>query len=283
MSSLLSEFRCVCGQLLFRGFLNDSFLEIKCKRCKKVVSVSNLSPDNKTERYFLLYDSDGVVVDACSTEPTILGYTRKDLLGGKMGHIDLHVGEGSYDHFWDKAQMIRFDPHVTETFHKHKNGEFVCVQEHIRFQTVAEKSYALVSHEVVKKENGFMFQPTIVPNGITLSGPIAEINIDGFFTYVSNEFARELMYDIPDMIGKSFFYFCPEEIIKIFTQNFSSLLHDCRSFSVPHIELVKKDRMTAKYNLSFIATYQKDNSLRGFVVVSTLPISVDSLRPVPVL
>lgn len=32
----LKEYRCTCGKLLFKGFLADAVIEIKCKRCEKV-------------------------------------------------------------------------------------------------------------------------------------------------------------------------------------------------------------------------------------------------------
>jgi len=35
-NSLLKEYRCACGKLLFKGFLANAVIEIKCKRCEKV-------------------------------------------------------------------------------------------------------------------------------------------------------------------------------------------------------------------------------------------------------
>ncbi|MGB3988481.1 MAG: hypothetical protein WBK67_02185 [Minisyncoccales bacterium] len=32
----LSEYRCDCGKLLFKGALASSVVEVKCKRCGKI-------------------------------------------------------------------------------------------------------------------------------------------------------------------------------------------------------------------------------------------------------
>ena len=38
MNTTLNEYRCDCGKLLFKGALSVCTLEIKCKKCAKVVS-----------------------------------------------------------------------------------------------------------------------------------------------------------------------------------------------------------------------------------------------------
>lgn len=276
LSSLLFESRCTCGQLLFKGFLKDSLIEIKCRKCKKILSITGSNILNGIENYFLLYDSSGYVVDTYSSKETILGYKKEELLGKHIDSIDLHVDRDLHENLWKKANMTRFDPLLVETFHKRKNGELVCVQENIQFRTINEKNYAIVSYEVVEKSKGAIYQLNIAPTLENISGPVAEINIDGLITYVSNEFASDLIFGSFEMLGKSFFNFCADEIAETFKTQFSALLHSRKSFSVPYMKLVKKDKSVVRYNLSFITTYQKNNSLRGFVIVNTPPLSVDN-------
>lgn len=45
-NSLLKEYRCACGKLLFKGFLTNAVIEIKCKRCEKV----NLFEENYSQK-----------------------------------------------------------------------------------------------------------------------------------------------------------------------------------------------------------------------------------------
>lgn len=36
------EYRCECGKLLFKGVLVDSEVEVKCKGCKKLVTLKGM-------------------------------------------------------------------------------------------------------------------------------------------------------------------------------------------------------------------------------------------------
>nr|WP_321027012.1 Com family DNA-binding transcriptional regulator [Clostridium neonatale]DAW06021.1 MAG TPA: 50S ribosomal subunit [Caudoviricetes sp.] len=43
----MKEYRCpICNQLLLRGYIKDSNIEVKCCRCKKIINIE----DNKIEQ-----------------------------------------------------------------------------------------------------------------------------------------------------------------------------------------------------------------------------------------
>ncbi|CAI3674841.1 hypothetical protein CNEO4_620052 [Clostridium neonatale] len=38
----MKEYRCpICGQLLFKGIISKSNIEIKCNRCKKIIKIED--------------------------------------------------------------------------------------------------------------------------------------------------------------------------------------------------------------------------------------------------
>jgi phage FluMu protein Com len=39
-ATVLAEYRCTCGKLLFKGALLHARVEIKCKRCRVIVAVT---------------------------------------------------------------------------------------------------------------------------------------------------------------------------------------------------------------------------------------------------
>ncbi len=96
----LTEYRCACGKLLFRGLLLLSVVEVKCKRCGTLKlfrdpSFTNtstsvrasadksagreVSPGAPVSFVLTIYD-DGRVYDACRTAEYVLAYPRETLL-----------------------------------------------------------------------------------------------------------------------------------------------------------------------------------------------------------
>lgn len=155
MESLFIEYRCSCGQLFFKGFLFDSFIEIKCKRCKKLINPNSDEPTHEQERYLILYDHDGNIVDASPSCSAILGYERRELLKKKLHDICLFFKGKNYKEFFDKTMATKSDPSPIETFHKSRDGEIVHSRARVRFQIFKDRKYALVLHEVIKRDHIF--------------------------------------------------------------------------------------------------------------------------------
>lgn len=85
MDSLLEEYRCQCGKLLFKGALFLSTIEVKCKRCGTISRFKEKSRDEKVSFTFFL-DTNGIIVDACRAV-SFIGIERVYLIGKK--NVDL--------------------------------------------------------------------------------------------------------------------------------------------------------------------------------------------------
>lgn len=62
-TTLLKEYRCACGKLLFRGLIHISTVEIKCKRCGETRVFRDTTRGACS--FMLVVDDSGKIVDAC--------------------------------------------------------------------------------------------------------------------------------------------------------------------------------------------------------------------------
>lgn len=62
--SILNDYRCDCGKLLFKGSLLSCKLEIKCKRCGIVKTFR--SGTQGICSFMFVIDDDGKIMDACN-------------------------------------------------------------------------------------------------------------------------------------------------------------------------------------------------------------------------
>lgn len=271
MSSLLFEYRCDCGQLLFKGLLFDSTLEIKCRRCKKILGLKeNPLAQNPEKSYVILYDHKGDVVGTSASSHKILGYTQDDLLTKNIRDISLFIKDNlQYKKLLHKVKKVGIEPLIVETFHRKKSGEIVSIRARIKLQIVQNKAYAVVFHEIVKRDNAFTYYPEPLSDKIVPCKYVSEMNTDNLFTYVSTGFSDLLQREQIDMIGKSLFEFCPSRESSRLKRDFALMLEHQRSFRIPQLKLQKKDRSFIECDTCFITHYREDNSLRGLIMVSS--------------
>lgn len=78
-STILTQYRCTCGRLLFKGIVRSGHVEIKCKRCCELVRFAPPQPLDGS-MYQLLVDEYGTILDASKSIHTVLGYTSNELI-----------------------------------------------------------------------------------------------------------------------------------------------------------------------------------------------------------
>lgn len=92
-TTLLKEYRCACGKLLFRGLMHISTVEVKCKRCGKTRVFRD---DARGARSFMLVvDDGGKVVDACDGI-VALELSRQYVVGKLLSDILPLVRDAQY-------------------------------------------------------------------------------------------------------------------------------------------------------------------------------------------
>lgn len=79
MKTSLSEYRCHCGKLLFKGAIILSTIEVKCKRCGGTEIFNHKEPTAPIS-FTVTLDSGGIIIDACRAVLCV-GWERKALIG----------------------------------------------------------------------------------------------------------------------------------------------------------------------------------------------------------
>jgi PAS domain S-box-containing protein len=122
----LHSYRCFCGKLLFKGFLLDSTVQIKCRNCGELMSFQGLQgklPEGV--KFGMMFDRFGNVVSASSNIQKLFGYKLSELLSKNYGellqagsHATSRVGFGR---LWSLPYKERYFYRSNVTF-KDKNG-----------------------------------------------------------------------------------------------------------------------------------------------------------------
>lgn len=80
MKEILTDYRCGCKKLLFKGFIFVGEIEIRCRYCKRTSTVSGLNGNlSNPDRYALVTDKQGRIIKTTSSIHTILGYEAADM------------------------------------------------------------------------------------------------------------------------------------------------------------------------------------------------------------
>lgn len=79
MKTSLSEYRCHCGKLLFKGTIILSTIEVKCKRCGSTETF-NYKEHTAPISLTVTLDGGGIIIDACRAV-LYFGWERQALIG----------------------------------------------------------------------------------------------------------------------------------------------------------------------------------------------------------
>lgn len=85
-ASLLQQYRCNCGKLLFKAANLSGRIEIKCKRCGIITAIDNAHFEDIRDHYdgVAQITVDGVYTRVSATMSSLLGYVEHDMLNKSM-------------------------------------------------------------------------------------------------------------------------------------------------------------------------------------------------------
>lgn len=259
MSFTLVENRCDCGHLLFRGILLDSFLEIKCKRCKKIFgSERDAAP---VGRYTLLIDDRGTILDASESCLASLGYAREELRDRPLSFLDSGFSSPEQLSRWRELCAEPDSAFTFETLHRSRNGELLPMRIRFRTQALGDRRCAAAFCST---------SPATEPRPVRAQRAsrdlLAEISVDGAYAYVSDPL-RELLGQEPlAMLGKPFFAFCEGNDAQALQYDFLLMASSGQSFHTT-FALRAPDGHALPFEADFAALYGEDDALRGFRVL----------------
>lgn len=104
--SVLREYRCQCGKLLFKGCLLISLVEVKCRACGRIAVFHGATEGDMvtSDRYVLMLDRHARIMDASFNAQQLIGYEPSELLGQPLSiivpHITADVLEVLFSRMW---------------------------------------------------------------------------------------------------------------------------------------------------------------------------------------
>lgn len=72
---------------MLKGVFFDGILEVKCKRCSKINKIGMLKFADDRDKYSLILDSSGVILNISDSAGRLLGYISDELIGKYFSHI----------------------------------------------------------------------------------------------------------------------------------------------------------------------------------------------------
>ncbi len=114
--------------MLLKGFIFVGEIEIKCRFCKKMVTVTgingNLSNDH---RYILIAEKDGTIDHVSGSATIHLGYSRDELIAKKVHEI-IAFDASYYENLWKRLSEDQKSFVLFQTEHTAKSGKTLTVQ-----------------------------------------------------------------------------------------------------------------------------------------------------------
>ncbi|MFA6251925.1 MAG: PAS domain S-box protein [Candidatus Paceibacterota bacterium] len=239
-SYLLHEYRCDnCGKLIIKGILFKSYEEYKCSRCNKIVCFQGIANEDKPNRYLLLTDKNGIIINASSSIYENLGFSLNEITGKNIEELYLTDKDKKADERIssriENFKYLRF-----ETTHKTKNNDKVSVVVSFKFFRQDSKEYILrfvdkiiFPDELLELKNKF--------DSTNHCDFITETDLNGNLLYISTQAEKLYGYELGEVLGKNALeFFVPEEK-EWRNNNMKALYHKKQSYRIPCLKIMHKE------------------------------------------
>jgi PAS domain S-box-containing protein len=128
--SILKEYRCECGKLLFKGCLLISLVEVKCRACGRLTVFQGIQEESVVtpDRYVLMLDKHAHIMNASFNAQQLMGYNQAELLGQPLSIIVPHITADVLDIIFARLWLIpdrRNYYFEFEAMHRKKDGSRV--------------------------------------------------------------------------------------------------------------------------------------------------------------
>lgn len=249
-TSLLAEYRCTCGRLLFKAVIRSSSVQIKCRRCGELRTFGREVIDSQ-RCYSFLVGMEGRLVAASETMADILGYSSEELCALKLDNLCPYQRRTVHqDSTHERVSELPVRMHET---HRTKAGESLPVLVH-RELVGAPRTLELYQCEVYSADLLIRDapHPGIVPHEL-----FGEMDAKGRCLYASEGLAQ-LFGDDVLLAADVSTYLSPEDAIRLQ----SVLSRSCHTpFTIEAVHLLEK---ATTFRLHLLPIRHDDGSARGY-------------------
>lgn len=263
MYSLLLEYRCTCHHLLFKGIISPgSRMQIKCKSCGKIVSLSGRDANDSIDDYFVLLLSDkGQIVDASFSAGKILGYQNNTLKTMSIFDIVPTANMDAYKNMWSSLEKLPDQVFSSDTKFIKSNGKELTTRSRFKRYILNSKHCTIVFYEVLNK-NVDDTKVVFNSNNPLIFNLTAEVTSNGLFSYISPEFVKKIgVTRNTDILGKKIFDFLPDNFSLSLQKDFHLMVDIQKTVAFHGINFINQDE---KFDFLFSPTHHPDNRIKGF-------------------
>jgi diguanylate cyclase (GGDEF)-like protein/PAS domain S-box-containing protein len=225
--------------------------------------------NNATDSIFLFSPAtdDLIIEDLNPAACAIHGYNREELIGKPISLLD---DPETRKHIPERAKsLMSGNPLFFEAMHVRKDGSTFPVEISAQLINIDGKPYILATYrditkrkriEYSLKESEAKFRDLVE----STSDWVWEINADGLYVYSSPKVKDILGYDVNEVLGKSPFYFMPEDEAEKSRTIFSQILTEQKPFYGLENINRHKDGHIVVLETSGVPVFNKSGNFMGF-------------------
>ncbi len=267
MNSLLLDYRCLCGNLLLKGLLLGSHIEIKCRRCARIVALSDRIFSDHPNQYVLVYSPEGAILDASKSASYILEYPPEVLKTKTVFDLAPHVTREGYHKMWSALQRSQSGVFTLEARQHTALGKMLMLRTKLKIHPIEAVAHVLALYELIEAPINSSESTPFINNDIKVIDLMAEVDTRGQFTFVSLALAETLGYPRSEILGTPLLLLYPEAVRRVIQYEFDLMHKSQQAFSVERSQLVMANGNELILDLCFVPAHHPNNRLKGFKIL----------------
>jgi PAS domain S-box-containing protein len=263
----LNEYRCQCGKLLLKGLFFDGALEVKCKRCSHIKKLGNITLIKDTDRYLLIINKDGLIINVSCSAGRVLGYGRDELIDKHFTLISPSLPAEIINKVFGPEAILDTDNYFQlDTFHQTKDGKKIPVNVLAKlYQTDNDEKYLLTLIKL-KKTN----EPS-VDDESDYSKKVCDFYFDldkqGRKEYLSPSVEKIFGFCPERVVGRSYFDCLPEESRAESKKTFEHFASNELPYRIIHETEIGINNNKIKSDLYFTPKFNDHGTFVGYRVL----------------
>jgi PAS domain S-box-containing protein len=215
---MLTEYRCLCGKLLLKGIFFDGALEIKCKHCGQFNNFGTVKQLDNANRYSLMVNDLGMIIDVSDSACRILGYSVPELIGKSFFLVNPKLPRGILREFFKQKSISTSSNHFQlNTYHLSKSGQKIPVSVYLKpCQSGNKENHFLVVAKIKVSPTSPKNIKKIPPSLVDICDFYFDIGKDGTEQFISPAAENIFGYSSEEILGNNYFDYLPiANIVKI--------------------------------------------------------------------
>lgn|SRR5574343_235402 len=260
---VIIEYRCDCRQLLFKGTIVLSRIELKCKRCSKVVVIDPDNSDDGAQHYGIMVDSNLNIINASKNASNILGYSNEEFLNMKGYELSPYYTKDEAVVNFNTSIKIKEKPIAFDSAHKTKDGKIINLRVRTHTTGIFNKGYVLYLFETIDLVDNINTKDCA---NFEVFDTIFSFNNDGNVDYVSNKICTDLNWNKFNILGVNFKTLLDLDSVPDFDRKLKAFNSTRFPFEIDGLKIKNADNFPLK-KAFFLPRYKDDGHLRGYAVI----------------